>query len=188
MNECSFEKDIISDPELQKIIIDVYNESFASSDNECGQDQICYDDKSLTEALLDPEYIKILLYAGDSVIGLSLLTNNLRKARIAYCNDRFLAKRFPHYVREGKLYYVTCICILPEMQKQGMGLELLKSIIQFIHRNHAMVAYDFSENKNPNLTSLIQYVGKTQDMNLIEIPLDRQHYTTLHGEHYGTPN
>lgn len=165
----------------------LYAHSFESTDEYCAQDQICYDEQSLSAALVDDDYQKFLLMADDQIIGLCLMTSNLTKARIAYCNDRFLRHKYPKYAAEGRLYYVTCICVSPEMQKKGHGLELLKAVCQFINDHQAMVAYDFSENKNPGLTGLITFVGSQMNWNTIEIPLDAQHYTSLYYEHNGIP-
>jgi ribosomal protein S18 acetylase RimI-like enzyme len=179
---------IIEDQALQNRIKEIYMVSFESSDNDCAQDQKCYDDTSLREALLDPEYIKFVLFYEHEAIGFCLLTNNLKKARIAYCNDRFLGKKYPRYVSEGRLYYITAVCVLPEMQAKGLGIELLRSVCKFMYEDKAMVAYDYSENKNPNLTGLVQVVAKTFDWNAIEIPLDVQHYTSVYNEQVGIPD
>ena len=179
---------IIEDKALQDRIKEIYMVSFESSDNDCAQDQKCYDETSLLEALLDPEYIKFVLFFENEAIGFFLLTNNLKKARIAYCNDRFLGKKYPRYVSEGRLYYVTAISIQPEMQAKGLGIELLKSVCNFINDNKAMVAFDYSENAHPNLAGWVQFVGKKMNWNFIEVLLDKQAYTTLYCEHNGVPD
>ena len=178
----------ITDPSLAQEIWETYIGSFADTDEHCPQDQICYDKMMMTLALSDTDYQKFVLKVEDRVIGICLLTNNLAKARIAYCNDRYYTRRFPNYVAQGRLYYVTAICVLPKMQSMGFGLKLLEAVIAFIDKHQSMVAYDYSDTKNSSLTGLIQYVGTRMSMNLVEIQLDRQIYTTLHGTHYGDPS
>ncbi len=188
MEERVLKTQVISDPVLQLKIWETYKNSFANTDDYCAQDQICYDEKTMKEALLDTDYWKFVLFLGDEPIGLCLMTSNLVKARIAYCNDRFLTRKYPNYVSAGRLYYVTAICVLPDMQKRGKGIELLKTVCQHIFDYKAMVAYDYSENKNSSLTGLITYVGKKLGWEIIEVPLDRQCYTSLYYQHDGKPS
>lgn len=178
----------LEDKELAKKLWEVYLSSFADSDNFCAQEQLCYDESTLHEACGDKDYWKFILLADDVPVGFCLLTNNLRKARIAYCNDRFYQKKFPHYVAQGRLYYVTAICALPEMQKRGIGIKMLEEVCKFIYENKAMVTYDYSETKNPWLTQLIIKVGSTLGWQVIEIPLDKQCYTSLYYLHDGKPS
>ncbi|MCX6745262.1 MAG: GNAT family N-acetyltransferase [Candidatus Parcubacteria bacterium] len=178
----------INDPALAHEIWEAYKGSFADTDKMCAQDQICYDEKTMTQALSDPDYQKFVLKVEDHVVGICILTNNLMKARIAYCNDRFLRRKFPKYVEEGRFWYVTAICVLPEAQQKGFGVELLRSVCQFIFDTKSMVSYDYSFNKNPWLTGLIQKVGASLGWNVVEIPLDKQCYTSLYYSHNGLPS
>jgi GNAT superfamily N-acetyltransferase len=166
----------------------VYANSFADTVDFCAQLQLCYDEQTLIEAMKDKDYWKFILLVDNVPAGFCLLTNNIRKARIAYIDDRYYCKKFPNYTAQGRVYYVTAICVLPEMQKKGFGLRMLESVIAFIDENESMVAYDYSEAKNGTLTRLIQYVGSTMGMHLVENQLDMQVYTTLHGTHHGDPS
>ena len=178
----------ITDPVFVAEVWETYVNSFSDADRHCAQDQICYDRAAMTQALGDPDYQKFMLMVEDRVIGICLLTNNLTKARIAYCNDRFLRIKFPKYVQAGRLWYVTAICVLPEAQQKGYGVELLRSVCQFIYDTKSMVAYDYSNNKNPWLTGLIQKVGASMGWDVQERPLDKQVYTSLFFGHNGKPN
>lgn len=178
----------VNDADLVNEICSVYTNSFSDTDEYCAQDQICYDDETIAQALSDDDYQKFILKVDGKVIGLCLLTNNLMKARIAYCNDRFLRRKFPNYVEQGKFWYVTAICVLPEAQAKGYGVALLRSVCQFIYDTASMVSYDYSYNKNPWLTGLIQKVGASMGWDVIEIPLDQQHYTSLYYAHNEVPS
>ena len=179
----------INDPYLRHAIWEMYVIAFSDTDDHCAQDQICYDNESMDQALQDPDYWKFVLLFDNKPIGLCILTNNLKKARIAYCNDRFLRRKFPKYTAEGRLYYVTAICVLPEMQKLHHGIKLLKEVISFIDENKAMVSYDFSDNKNSNLPDIIIFVAKELNkITIMRADLDRQIYTSLYGQHHGKPS
>jgi len=175
------------DQELIKKLWKVYLDSFADSDDYCAQDQLCYDEITLNEAMKDNDYWKFILLVEGEPIGFCLLTNNMRKARIAYCNDRFFTKKFPKFISEGRFYYVTAICVLPEMQKRGVGIKLLEEVCKFIYENKAMVSYDYSETKNPWLTQIIQRCGRKFAPNS-EIFLGKQCYTSLYYDHNGVPD
>lgn len=165
-----------------------YLKSFADCDDFCAQDQICYDFDSFNQAMRDPDYYKYILFAGEKIIGLCLLTNNLVKARIAYCNDRYLRKRFPKYTAEGRLYYVTALCISPKAQSQGYGFKLMSSIIKFFKKNQAAVAFDYSQNKNEGLADMVAWVAEDKHRSPSKIiTLDRQCYVTVYIDDFGMP-
>ena len=189
-SETVLHQTVITNTDIVNQIWQAYIDSFAGTDDFCAQDQICYTTKAvMAEALKDPDYQKFILKARDKIIGLCLLTNNLVKARIAYCNDRFLRKKFPKFTKEGRLFYVTAICVLPDWQTKGYGIKLLESVINFIDENKSMVAYDFSENKNGNLPDMIIWVAKERNrITILREDLDRQCYTTLFGQHHETPS
>lgn len=165
-----------------------YLDSFADTDDYCAQDQICYDQESFIAAMHDPEYFKYILFAGDKIIGLCFMTNNLVKARIAYCNDRYLKKKFPKYTSEGRLYYVTVLCITPNAQDQGYGFKLMAAMIAFFIKNHAAVAFDYSEQKNEGLADMVAMVAKNVHQSPAKVNLlDRQCYVTVHIVADGNP-
>lgn len=187
MIESTLRTYVVEDPGTRRRMYEIYQLSFQSADDFAAQDQACYDEVTFNQALLDSEYVKFIVYLEEKIFGFFLLTNNLTKARIAYCNDRFLKRKFPKFTSEGRVYYVTSICILPEMQSKGLGISLLKSVCEFGNEKLAAIAYDYSENKNPDLTKWVQFVGKELNINIIEIPLDRQVYSTVYEEKNGCP-
>lgn len=180
---------IITNEELISQAWQAYLDSFADTDDYCAQDQICYDQSSFTAAMNDSEYFKYILYAGDKIIGICFMTNNLVKARIAYCNDRYLKKKFSRYTSENRLYYVTALCISPDAQSQGYGFKLMAAMITFFIENHAAVAFDYSENKNEGLADMVAMVAESAHKSPAKVStLDRQCYVTVHISRHGDPD
>lgn len=178
----------ITDEKLISQAWQAYLDSFADTDDYCAQDQVCYDQESFIAAMQDPEYFKYILFAGDQIIGLCFMTNNLVKARIAYCNDRYLKKKFPQYTSEGRLYYVTALCITPNAQSQGYGFKLMAAMITFFIDNHATVAFDYSEQKNGGLADIVAMVAESAHQSPAKVGLlDRQCYVTVHIVKDGDP-
>lgn len=179
---------IITKGEVIQAAWQAYQASFSDTDEVCAQDQICYDWDSFKTAMQDPDYHKYILYAGDKIIGLCFMTNNLKKARIAYCNDRYLNKKFPQYTSLGRLYYVTALCISPEAQSQGYGFKLMKAMIAFFKKNHAAVAFDYSESKNEGLAEMVAWVAENAHQSPAEIiRLDRQCYVSVYLREFEEP-
>ncbi len=181
---------VIEEPALREKMWAIYLDSFASSRKSCAQDQVCYDKENFLKALTDRDYWKFLVFAAetDEIVAFSLVTNNLEKAHIAYISPEYLCHQFPYYARRGRVYYVTALAVLPESQKSVKTFAaIIDSIQTFIWENQAVVAYDFSENKNQLLAKAIAEVGRRHGRPVATLELDRQRYVAQHFEAQGPP-
>ncbi len=170
-------------------LINVYFKTFSDSYKTCAQIQTCYTPLKLFLAFFDKEYFKVVVFWDGQPIGFCLLTNNLEKASITYMDPRYYRHKYSEYTAAGKLYYVTAICVLPEMQKDGHGLELLASVISFIDKGESMVAFDFSHSKNKNLPKYIIFAAESKNDLAIELgQCDSQEFVILYGPHHKVPS
>jgi len=159
----------------KKILWDLYNISFGD-DIICAQDQMCYDEDFFTKALDDPDYLKFILYQYNSPVGIALMTNNLVKARIAYCNDKFLINKYTEYAKDKKIYYITCLCV--DKKHKGEVRYILFNMCKFIYLNQAIVVFDYSNNKNSSLPILIKRVAN-RISKINETTLDHQIFESM---------
>ncbi|MFA5929002.1 MAG: hypothetical protein WC838_06880 [Candidatus Margulisiibacteriota bacterium] len=159
----------------------LYQDSFGKL-KECAQLQMCYSKAQLKEALADEQVTKFILFKERSeVVGFSLITNNLELATVAYMNPSFYEDRYPNFALKHRLYYVTTICIAPELSSSIMPIKvLLKRMIEYVTKRKAMVAFDVSENKNILLPLVIKKVGQEMGKPITHQECDSQVYWECH--------
>ena len=144
---------------------EIYNEVM---DIDTIQDQRCYSQQTFMEALLDPDYLKVVLILGRSPAGLGLGTNNLEKARIAYINPDFLKRRYPEYARKDKIFYLTCGCFGSEAQHRGVLPYFMLAAAQSIYVYYDVAVADVSPS-----TSFMKDAMKYY-LNLIGAPIVKE--------------
>lgn len=120
---------------------DIYDEAM---DIDAIQDQRCYTRQAFIEALIDPDYLKVVLLVNREPKGLGLGTENLEKASVAYINPEFLRRKYPDVVARGKLFYLTSGCFAEEIQHQGILPIYLSAAINSIYQNYEVLVADVS--------------------------------------------
>lgn len=172
----------ILDPKLQNDLWETYHDTFERNKEKAAQDQRSYDQSTFIDALTDSDYLKFVLVKDDSIKGLSLATNNLDKARIVYMNPEYFKTRYPNFAQAGKIFYVTALSVISGFHELKGINELLTTMIHFIDQNEAVVAFDYSENKNHFLPDLIQLLARRNNIPVIGNKLDAQVYFEIYGE------
>jgi len=175
------------EPKMRDDLWQVYHYTFNQRKEVAAQDQRSYDERSFKKALVDPEYVKFILTKDNYIGGFSLATHNLDKARIVYMNPEFFKSRYPRFAQERRIYYVTALSVLPEIRGSKGIKELLTSMVHFINKNEAVVAFDFSENKNQFLPSLIQALAGKLNIPVVGNKLDSQTYYEIYGQNNKKP-
>lgn len=111
----------------------VFNEGFSylDSSGDAAERQLFYTKEELSEIARDEDYTKCVAFVENKIVGLILGTNNTDKmAKISYVNPAFISNRFPAEVKEGKFFFCNTISILPEYQAEGIGLLILRKVIE----------------------------------------------------------
>jgi hypothetical protein len=111
------------------------------------QEQSCYSEESFIGALTDMEYTKVILVIDGSPSGLLMGTNNLEKARIAYINPEFLRRRYPQEVQEGRLFYLTCMFISPQVRNMGFAREVIRASAEAIREKDYVLISDVCDRR-----------------------------------------
>lgn len=177
----------INDINILNELWGVYFSTFEKNKEVAAQDQRSYNERMLIDALKDNDYIKFILHKNGDIGGLGLLTNNLDKARIVYMNPDYYKNKYPIFSKEGKIFYVTALSVLPHIRGLKGIIKLLIKMIQFINSNEAIVAFDYSENKNRFLPTLIHTLAEKSGIPVIGNKLDSQTYYEIYGKNNRTP-
>lgn len=147
----------ISDPAEASRLWHIYKEAFSKAAVESVQDQMCYTEATLAEALADESYAKFVVYRGEEAIGFGLVTNDMEKARVAYVNPGYLAAKFPEEYAAKRLYYFTAIAVLPELQGSGSFLlSMATEMTVYIDQRGGTVVFDYSLETSPKLPMMLQ--------------------------------
>lgn len=148
----------ITDPVLAARLWRVYRESFRKAAVAAVQDQSCYTETTLAEALADEDYAKFVAYdAAGEAVGLGLVTNDMEKASVTYVNPRFLAATFPEEYAAKSLYYFTAIAVLPEHQGGGLFMGMMAAeMTAYIDARGGTVLFDHSLETSPTLPQMLR--------------------------------
>lgn len=140
----------IMDPELQRQCWEGYDEAHGDSAELCIQDQRCYTPETFMQALLDPEYIKHLLFDKDGrVAGIIGGTNNLEKARVAYVNPNVLRRKHPDACAAGTLWYMPILFVRTAYQGQRCADLMFEEHAAYFTDRGWMIASDYAMAKHP---------------------------------------
>lgn len=161
----------------------LYQDAFTSAVAQCAQEQLCYTEKSFSETLTDEKIIKFIVEVHGVPVGFALATFDLEKARVAYVNPHRLANAYPDH--DGRILYFTCLVIHPEFQRNGGVFNaLVRELTVFTDRHRAVVAFDFSTEKNGRLPqALVRAARQTQQAGLTATK--EAQYRRLGGQEYG---
>lgn len=150
----------IGDPSLREQIWKIYTQSFAGKEIECVQNQKCYDERTFTAALADPEYTKYYLTIGGRIVAYMLSTNNLQKARVTYMNPERYHALFPGYA-PGRIHYCTSLAVLPEYKESKAFYEIMSCFLNHIFNTmDGMLAFDFAHETMMKLPDILQLIWK----------------------------
>jgi len=130
------------------------------------------------EAVLqDVDFRKFLVYAGDELVGVTLLTNVL--AKIPWVNAGYFERRYPKRYNEGRIYFLPAVVIDPQHQDlRRIGAKLLQEAVTTLGRN-AVLAVDYSEMLRQSLPA---FVGRGLGASFREEVLDRLVYQIFYYE------
>lgn len=178
----------VSDESVIKRCWEVFDEAFKPSEEICAQDQRCLDRKTLERAMRDPDWVTFLLYGDEEIIGFTIATADLEKARIGYINPTAWEKKFANYNGRdyrGRIYYFPTIAIHPEHQGIAVFPMLAGGLAKFIEDRDAVAGLDVPS-KNEFLPELyMKIVRNNQQVKALKtnkadlITLDTQTYVAI---------
>ena len=130
------------------------------------------------EAVLqDEDFQKFLVYVGDDLVGVTLLTNVLDK--IPWVNARYFQRRYPERFSAGRIYFLPAVVIDPEHQDlRRIGAKLLQEALITLGED-AVLAVDYSEMLRQSLPA---FVSRGLGISFKEEVLDRLVYQIFYYE------
>ncbi|MFC2099818.1 hypothetical protein ACFLSF_03205 [Candidatus Bipolaricaulota bacterium] len=130
------------------------------------------------EAVLqDEDFQKFLVYIGDDLVGVTLLTNVLDK--IPWVNASYFERRYPERFGGGRIYFLPAVVIDPEHQDlRRIGAKLLQEALITLGED-AVLAVDYSEMLRQSLPA---FVSRGLGISFKEEVLDRLVYQIFYYE------
>jgi hypothetical protein len=130
------------------------------------------------EAVLqDKDFEKFLVYVGDELAGVTLLTNVLEK--IPWINAPYFERRYPERFGAGRIYFLPAIVIDPRHQDlRRIGAKLLQKALTTLGQD-SVLAVDYSETLRQSLPA---FVSRGLGITFKEEILDRLVYQIFYYE------
>ncbi len=106
------------------------------------------------EAIMqDVDFQKHLVYVGDELVGVTLLTNEITK--IPWVNASYFQRRYPNRYRDGRIYFLPAVVIDPQHQDlRRIGAKLLQQAVTKLGED-AVLAVDYSETLRQSLPAFV---------------------------------
>jgi len=106
------------------------------------------------EAIMqDPDFRKYLVYVGDDLAGVTLLTHELTK--VPWLNAPYFEHRYPNRYRAGKIFFLPAVVIDPQHQDlRRIGAKLLQQAVTTLGED-AVLAVDYSETLRQSLPAFV---------------------------------
>lgn len=144
----SFTTSIVESVEFREALWQTYVSAFTGAAVTCAQRQQCHDRSSFLAALLDPDFVKFVVLADGTPVGLVMATNDLDKASVANCSPEFFRRRYPAAASAGRVYYCTALAVRPSHQDTGTFHALTLRVTEFIG-DSIVFAGDYTDNSTP---------------------------------------
>ena len=128
------------------------------------------------EAILqDGDFEKFLVYVGDELVGVTLLTNVLEK--IPWVNAPYFKQRYPERFEAEKIYFLPAVVIDPKHQDlRRIGAKLLQEALVTLGHD-SVLAVDYSETLRQSLPA---FVSRGLGITFKEEILDRLVYQVFY--------
>lgn len=175
----------ILEPEIAAKLWRIYALAFGKASEEAVQDQMCYTEATLAQALADPDYAKFVVERDGEPIGFGLVTNDMDKARVAYVNPGYLKAKLPEEYAARRLHYFTAIAVLPELQGQkAFFASMASEMTAYIDGVDGIVLFDFSMETTSALPMLLERAIRAAQKER-SLKTDGTEYRELGGQRYG---
>ena len=112
-----------------------------------------YDSVQFDAILLDDDFTKFLVYAGNKLVGATLITNVLTK--VPWVNAGYFRAHYPNRYEEEKIYFLPAVVIDREHQDLRLiGSKLLQQALTTLGED-VVLAVDYSETLRHSLPAFV---------------------------------
>ena len=104
--------------------------------------------------LQDEDFTKFLVYAGEELAGVTLITNVLEK--VPWVNAGYFAEHYPNKMAAQQVYFLPAVVIEPKHQDLRLiGAKLLQQSLTTLGED-VVLAVDYSETLRHSLPAFVQ--------------------------------
>lgn len=138
-----------------------------------------FTDDDFNADMANPAIVKFVARdLSGAICALSTLTNDL--ATQPWLSPEYYESRYPDQMKEGRLYYVGALLVMPDHQSGPWASMLLTSVIRWLAARRAVATFDCcSFNVEAvQLPRLIELVTRRESLGSLE-ELGRQHFYAL---------
>ena len=144
---------VVHEEEVRQRLWSVYEGAFERLNQRTPIHHGSYDSAQFDAILLDEDFAKFLVYAGDKLVGATLITNVLTK--IPWVNASYFETHYPDRCREGKIYFLPAVVIDPKHQDLRLiGSKLLQQALTTLGED-VVLAVDYSETLRHSLPAFV---------------------------------
>jgi len=171
------EADTIEETEARLRLWSIYRQAFERLNERTPIHHGGFSVGQFEAVLQDEDFQKFLVYAGDELVGVTLLTNVLTK--VPWVNAAYFARRYPERYGAGRIFFLPAVVIDPKHQDlRRIGAKLLQEAVTTLGQN-AVLAVDYSEMLRQSLPA---FVGRGLGATFKEEVLDRLVYQVFYYE------
>jgi len=151
---------VVREPELQERLWSIYSVAFRRLNERTPIHHGAFSHQQFDQVLQDEDFAKFLVYSGNQIVGLTLVTNELGK--IPWVNLPYFENRYPESARQRRIYFLPAVVIDPEYQNLRLiGARLLQQAVTTLSED-AILAVDYSETLRHSLPAFVQRgLGRT---------------------------
>ena len=119
-----------------------------------------YSVEQFHDVLQDEDFTKFLVFAGEELAGVTLITNVLEK--VPWVNAGYFAERYPNKIAAKQVYFLPAVVIDPKFQDLRLiGAKLLQQSLTTLGED-VVLAVDYSETLRHSLPAFVQRgLGRT---------------------------
>lgn len=144
---------VVHKQESRQHLWNIYRDAFERLNRRTPIHHGGYNAEQFDAILQDEDFTKFLVFAGDSLVGTTLITNVLTK--IPWINAGYFEDRYPDRFRERKIYFLPAVVIDPNHQDLRLiGSKLLQQALTTLGED-AVLAVDYSETLRHSLPAFV---------------------------------
>jgi len=143
----------VDDPEARLQLWSIYRHAFERLNERTPIHHGGFSAGQFEVVMLDEDFQKYLVYVGDRLVGVTLLTNELGK--IPWLNAPYFERHYPERYHAGEIYFLPAVVIDPQHQDlRRIGAKLLQTAVATLGED-AVLAVDYSESLRQSLPAFV---------------------------------
>ena len=144
---------VVHEEHERKHLWDIYRDAFERLNRRTPIHHGGYGPEQFDTVLMDEDFTKFLVYAGEELAGATLITNVL--AKIPWVNAGYFEDNYPERSQAGEIYFLPAVVIDPKHQDLRLiGAKLLQQSLTTL--GDVVLAVDYSETLRHSLPAFVR--------------------------------